>query len=147
MSSDAHSGQEARPPDDQPKDDRSMMPLPVQRQSLPVTRDSITHKFSIGRHEGYLTIGLYPDGRPGEIFLKMAKEGSTISGMCQAFCRAFSLALQHGLSIEDAVARFKGMRFEPMGETSNPQIPEALSIVDYIARFIELHFGQVSHRR
>jgi hypothetical protein len=110
------------------------------RESLPVTRESITHKFSIGNHEGYLTIGLYPDGRPGELFLKMSKEGSTISGMCQAFCRAFSLAIQHGLSVQDACARFRGMRFEPMGDTSNPEIPECSSIVDYIARFLELHF-------
>ena len=110
------------------------------RQVLPATRESLTHKFAVGNHEGYLTIGLYPDGRPGEIFLKMSKEGSTISGMCQAFCRAFSLAIQHGLSIEDAVARFRGMRFEPMGSTSNPQIPECSSIVDYIARYLEIHF-------
>lgn len=114
------------------------------RQSLPVTRESVTHKFAIMRHEGYLTIGLYPDGRPGEIFIKMAKEGSTISGMCQAFCRAFSLALQHGLTVEDAVVRFKGMRFEPLGPTSNPEIPEAQSIVDYVARYLEMNYG--SHR-
>jgi len=103
----------------------------------------VTHKFAIARHEGYLTIGLYGDGRLGEIFIKMAKEGSTISGMCQAFCRAFSLALQHGLSVDDAVVRFKGMRFEPMGATSNPDIPEAQSIVDYVARYLELHYGSV----
>jgi len=114
------------------------------RQSLPSTRDSLTHKFSVGRHEGYLTIGLYPDGRPGEIFIKMAKEGSFISGMCQAFCRAFSIALQYGLTIEEAVVRFKDMRFEPMGPTSNPDIPEASSIVDYVARYLELEYG--SHR-
>jgi hypothetical protein len=116
------------------------------RQSLPVTRESITHKFSIGRHEGYLTIGLYPDGRPGELFLKMSKEGSTLSGMCQAFCRAFSLSIQHGLSVRDAVGRFQGMRFEPMGETSNPDIPQAESIVDYIAKYLEMHFGHVGAR-
>lgn len=110
------------------------------RQSLPATRESITHKFSIGGHEGYLTVGLHPDGSPGEIFLKMAKEGSTISGMCQAYCRAFSLALQYGLTIEDAVVRFRGMRFEPMGPTSNPEIPECSSLVDYIARFLQLRF-------
>ncbi|CAG0960668.1 Vitamin B12-dependent ribonucleotide reductase [Phycisphaerales bacterium] len=117
------------------------------RQSLPVTRESITHKFAIERHEGYLTIGLYPDGKPGEIFIKMAKEGSTISGMCQAFCRAFSLALQFGLSVEEAVKRFKGMRFEPMGFTSNPDIPECSSIVDYVARYLELNFGGLPPRR
>ncbi len=111
------------------------------RRSLPSTRESVTHKFSIARHEGYLTIGLYPDGSPGEIFIKMAKEGSTISGMCQAFCRAFSLALQHGLTVEDAVVRFKNMRFEPLGPTSNPEIPEAQSIVDYVARYLEMTYG------
>lgn len=110
------------------------------RHCLPATRSSITHKFTIGGHEGYLTIGLHEDGSPGEIFIKMSKEGSTISGMCQAFCRAFSLALQFGLPVPEAVARFRGMRFEPMGVTSNPEIPEAMSIVDYVARYIELQF-------
>lgn len=118
----------------------------VSRKNLPVTRRSLTHKFAIARHEGYLTIGLYPDGTPGEIFIKMAKEGSTISGMCQAFCRAFSLAIQHGLSIEDAVVRFKGMRFDPMGPTSNPDIPEAHSIIDYVAKYLELHYAQLRLR-
>jgi ribonucleoside-diphosphate reductase alpha chain len=113
----------------------------VTRQALPQTRESVTHKFAISGYEGYLTIGLYSNGMPGEIFLKMSKEGSSLSGMCQAFCRAFSLSLQHGLSITEAVARFKGMRFEPMGATSNPEIPEAMSIVDYIARYLELHYG------
>lgn len=117
------------------------------RRTLPDTRQSVTHKFAIGGHEGYLTIGLHADGMPGEIFIKMAKEGSTISGMCQAFCRAFSLALQYGLTIEESVARFKGMRFEPMGATSNPDIPEAQSIVDYIARYLELEYTSRDNRR
>ena len=112
----------------------------AQRHSLPVTRESVTHKFQIMGHEGYLTIGLFDDGRPGEIFIKMAKEGSTLSGLVQAFTRAFSLALQYGLPLQEAVARFKGKRFEPMGHTSNPEIPEAQSIVDYVARYLELHF-------
>ena len=73
----------------------------AQRQVLPPKRESITHKFSIMGHEGYLTIGLFEDGRPGEIFIKMAKEGSTLSGLVQAFCRAFSLAIQYGLPLED----------------------------------------------
>lgn len=111
------------------------------RRALPQTHESLTHKFAIAGHEGYLTVGFHEDGRPGEIFIKMAKEGSTISGMCQAFCRAFSLALQYGLSVEDAVVRFRGMRFDPMGPTSNPEIPEASSIVDYVARYLETHFG------
>lgn len=94
-------------------------------------------------HEGYLTIGLFEDGRPGEIFLKVAKEGSTLSGLVQGFCRAFSLALQFGLPVEEAITRFKGMRFEPLGQTSNPDIPEASSIIDYVARYLELHFTTV----
>lgn len=111
------------------------------RRSLPSTRSSVTHKFSVSNYEGYLTVGLYEDGTPGEIFIKVAKEGSALSGMCQAFCRAFSIALQYGLTVEDAVVRFKGMRFEPMGHTSNPEIPECQSIVDYVARYLELHYG------
>ncbi len=110
------------------------------RRKLPRTRESITHKFNIAGFEGYLTIGLFEDGRPGEIFIKMAKEGSTLSGMVQAFCRAFSLALQFGLPVDEAVVRFKGMRFEPMGPTGNPDIPEALSVIDYVARYLEQTF-------
>ena len=110
------------------------------RHTLPNTRSSITHKFAIAGHEGYLTIGLFDNGQPGEVFIKMSKEGSTLSGLIQGFCRAFSLALQHGLSPADAVERFRGMRFEPMGPTSNPEIPEASSILDYVARYIDRHF-------
>ena len=110
------------------------------RAILPTTRRSTTHKFAIAGHEDYLTIGLFEDGQPGEIFIKMSKEGSTLSGMVQGFCRAFSIALQYGLTIEDAVARFRGMRFDPMGPTSNPDIPEALSILDYVARYLEFHY-------
>jgi ribonucleoside-diphosphate reductase alpha chain len=126
-----------------PQDESRMI---ANRQTLPPTRQSITHKFCIDRHEGYLTIGLYPDGTPGEIFIKIAKEGSALSGMCQAFCRAFSIAMQYGLSIEEAVVRFKGMRFEPMGYTNNPEIPEAQSIVDYVARYLELSFAGAPRR-
>ncbi len=118
----------------------------AQRQTLPNTRESLTHKFAIDRHEGYLTIGLFADGTPGEIFIKISKEGSAISGFCQAFCRAFSLGLQYGLTVQDAIVRFKGMRFEPNGPTSNPEIPEASSIVDYVARYLEIHFGSPEPR-
>ena len=111
------------------------------RETLPSTRKSVTHKFAIGGHEGYLTIGLFADGRPGELFIKMSKEGSTLSGLIQGFCRAFSLTLQHGLPAADAAERFRGMRFEPMGATSNPDIPEALSILDYVARYLLLNYG------
>ena len=124
-------------PDDSREPD---MIATTQRQALPAQRDSITHKFAIMGHEGYLTIGLFKNGQPGEIFIKMSKAGSTLGGLVQAYCRAFSLALQFGLPLHEAVNRFKGMRFEPMGHTSNPEIPEALSIVDYVARYIELHF-------
>ncbi len=110
------------------------------REALPQTRKSLTHKFAIAGHEGYLTIGLFDDGQPGEIFIKMSKEGSTLSGLIQGFCRAFSLALQHGLSTSDAVERFRGMRFEPNGPTSNPNIPEAASILDYVALYLDSQF-------
>lgn len=112
------------------------------RKALPATRDSVTHKFAVDGHEGYLTIGLYPDGSPGELFLKISKEGSALSGMCQAFCRAFSLAIQHGLTVREAVIRFKGMRFEPLGMTNNPEIPHAESIIDYVAKYLDLHFAE-----
>ena len=110
------------------------------RRVLPRTRNSVTHKFAVAGHEGYLTIGLHEDGTPGEIFIKMSKEGSTLSGLIQGFCRAFSIALQYGLPLQDAVDRFRGMRFDPMGPTNNPDIPEALSILDYVARYLELRF-------
>lgn len=110
------------------------------RQTLSPVRESVTHKFQIMGAEGYLTIGLFDTGMPGEVFIKMAKEGSTLSGLIQAYCRAFSLAIQYGLPLDEAVRRFKGMRFEPMGPTGNPDIPEALSIIDYVARYLELHY-------
>ena len=103
------------------------------------TRASSTSLAS-ARHEGYLTIGLFDDGRPGEIFIKMSKEGSTLSGLIQGFCRAFSLCLQHGLTHTEACERFRGMRFEPMGGTSNPESPECSSILDYVARYLQHEF-------
>lgn len=114
----------------------------ARREVLPQTRRSVTHKFAINGHEGYLTIGLFEDGRPGEIFIKMSKEGSTLSGLIQGFCRAFSLCLQHGLALHEACDRFKGMRFEPMGGTSNPEIPECSSILDYVARYLDREYGE-----
>ena len=112
------------------------------RDVLPPDRKSVTHKFQIMGHEGYLTIGLFDNGQPGELFVKMSKEGSTLSGLMQAFCRAFSLALQFGLPLDEAVSRFKDMRFEPMGTTGNPDIPEAKSIIDYVARYLESQFSK-----
>ncbi len=114
------------------------------RRALPPTHESVTHKFSINGHEGYLTIGLFDDGTPGEIFIKMSKEGSTLSGLIQGFCRAFSLAIQYGLPLTDAVERFRNMRFDPLGITSNPSIPQATSILDYVAQYLDMEFNCLS---
>jgi hypothetical protein len=116
------------------------------RRTLPATHESVTHKFSVGGHEGYLTVGLFKDGTPGEIFIKMSKEGSTLSGLIQGFCRAFSLALQYGLPLQDAADRFCNMRFDPMGRTANPKIPQATSILDYVAQYLEMEFTSISPR-
>jgi ribonucleoside-diphosphate reductase alpha chain len=118
----------------------SALPAPGRRRVLPATRRSVTHKFSVSGHEGYLTVGLFEDGLPGEVFIKIAKEGSTLSGLVQGFCRAFSLALQYGLPLPDAIDRFRGMRFEPSGPTGNPRIPQATSVLDYVARYLEVSF-------
>jgi ribonucleoside-diphosphate reductase alpha chain len=110
------------------------------RRRLPVTRDSRTHKFAIEGHEGYITAGLYEDGSPGEIWLTMAKEGSTLSGMVDGFATAISLSLQYGVPLRDLVNKFGHMRFEPSGRTENPEIPVAQSIVDYIFRWLASQF-------
>ncbi|MCH8201229.1 MAG: vitamin B12-dependent ribonucleotide reductase, partial [Chloroflexi bacterium] len=112
---------------------------PVRRR-LPATRTSVTHKFSIEGHEGYITAGLYEHGAPGEIWLTMAKEGSTLSGMMDAFATSISLALQYGVPLRDLVNKFSHMRFEPSGRTENNEIPVAQSIVDYIFRWLASSF-------
>jgi hypothetical protein len=104
------------------------------RRKLPDERRSITHKFSIGGHEGYITVGMYDDGAPGEIFITVAKEGSTISGLMDAFATAVSFNLQYGVPIKFLVDKFAHVRFEPSGWTGNQQIPYAKSIMDYIFR-------------
>ena len=114
------------------------------RRALCPTHESLTHKFSVNGHEGYLTIGLFEDGMPGEIFIKMSKEGSTLSGLIQGFCRAFSLAIQYGLPLSEATERFRNMRFDPMGQTSNPNIPQATSILDYVAQFLDSTYNELS---
>jgi ribonucleoside-diphosphate reductase alpha chain len=114
-------------------------PKPYRRR-LPAERTAITHKFDISGHEGYITVGLYPDGTPGEIFLKMAKEGSTISGLMDTFATTVSVALQYGVPLHDLVHKFAHVRFEPSGFTSNPEIPIAKSIVDYIFRWMGSRF-------
>ncbi|MEM6365377.1 MAG: vitamin B12-dependent ribonucleotide reductase, partial [Planctomycetota bacterium] len=110
------------------------------RERLPDTRQSLTHKFSIAGHEGYLCVGLYNDGRPGEIFITMAKEGSTIGGIMDSFGTALSIALQYGVPLEVLVNKFSHTRFEPMGHTSNKDIRIAKSVVDYIARWLGITF-------
>jgi ribonucleoside-diphosphate reductase alpha chain len=110
------------------------------RKRLPDTRMSITHKFSVEGHEGYINVGLYDDRKPGEIFVTMAKEGSTISGMMDAFATSISLTLQYGVPLYDLVQKFSHMRFEPMGRTENREIPVAQSIVDYIFRWLASQF-------
>jgi ribonucleoside-diphosphate reductase alpha chain len=110
------------------------------RRKLPDERHSITHKFDIAGHEGYITVGLYEDGTPGELFLVMAKEGSTISGFADAFAQAISYALQYGVPLQDLVDKFSHVRFEPSGMTRNPDVRFAKSIVDYIFRWMATKF-------
>ncbi|WP_425396578.1 vitamin B12-dependent ribonucleotide reductase [Aeoliella sp.] len=110
------------------------------RERLPDTRDSKTHKFSVAGHEGYITVGMFPDGRPGELFITMAKEGSTIGGLMDAFGTSVSMSLQYGVPLEDYVRKFSHMRFEPQGYTKNPDIRIAKSLIDYIFRWLGNEF-------
>ena len=110
------------------------------RERLPDTRQSLTHKFNVGGHEGYINVGLYPDGRPGELFITMAKEGSTIGGLMDAFGTAISMSLQYGVPLEVLVNKFSHTRFEPMGFTTNPDVRIAKSVVDYIFRWLGISF-------
>jgi ribonucleoside-diphosphate reductase alpha chain len=110
------------------------------RHRLPAERASITHKFGIGGHEGYITVGLYPSGAPGEIFIRMAKEGSTISGLMDSFATAISMALQHGVPLKVLVEKFAHTRFEPSGWTGNEELGYAKSIMDYIFRWMQIRF-------
>src|SRR5690242_11831333 len=110
------------------------------RHKLPDERNSVTHKFSIGGHEGYITVGLYEDGTPGEVFISMAKEGSTISGLMDSFATSISYCLQYGVPLKFLVDKFAHVRFEPSGWTGNPKIPYAQSIPDYIFRWLGAKF-------
>jgi ribonucleoside-diphosphate reductase alpha chain len=126
------------------KDKEKVAAVPAQagpaRRRLPDERQSITHKFDIAGHEGYITVGCYEDGTPGELFLVMAKEGSTISGFADAFAQAISYALQYGVPLQDLVDKFSHVRFEPSGMTKNPDVRFAKSIVDYIFRWMATKF-------
>ncbi len=115
------------------------------RERLQDTRNSVTHKFSIAGHEGYLNVGLYSDGRPGELFITMAKEGSTIGGLMDSFGTAISLALQYGVPLEVLVNKFSHTRFEPMGYTTNPEVRIAKSVIDYIFRWMGITFLGKDH--
>ncbi len=108
----------------------------TKRRKLPAERNSITHKFSVGGHEGYITVGMYAEGHPGEIFIKMAKEGSTLSGIMDAFALSVSISLQYGVPLRALVDKFVNSRFEPSGYTGNPRIRYAKSVVDYIGRWL-----------
>ena len=110
------------------------------RHRLPAERASVTHKFALSGHEGYITVGLYPNGSPGEIFIRMAKEGSTVSGLMDSFATAISLALQHGVPLKVLCEKFAHTRFEPSGWTGNPEIGYAKSVMDYIFRWIQIRF-------
>jgi len=110
------------------------------RVKLSDTRKAVTHKFTIAGHEGYVTVGLYDDGKPGEVFLTMNKEGSTISGLMDAFATMVSVSLQYGVPLRDLVRKFSHMRFEPAGFTQNKEIPIAKSVIDYIFRWLGTNF-------
>jgi ribonucleoside-diphosphate reductase alpha chain len=112
------------------------------RRKLPIERQALTHKFSVGGHDGYITVGLYDDGTPGEIFLVMAKEGSVISGLLDGFATSVSLALQYGVPLQVLCDKFAHTRFEPSGYTGFPEIPFAKSITDYIFRWLDLRYGE-----
>src|SRR5271169_6083882 len=115
-------------------------PMRAVRRHLPDERRALTHHFSVGGQEGYLTVGVYDDGLPGEIFITMSKQGSTISGLTDSFATAVSLALQHGVPLKVLCGKLSHMRFEPSGWSGNPQIGYAKSIMDYLFRWLELRF-------
>jgi ribonucleoside-diphosphate reductase alpha chain len=122
------------------REEQESAPPRALRHRLPGERQSLTHKFAIAGHEGYVTVGLYKDGIPGELFIRMAKEGSTVSGLMDSFATAVSLALQHGVPLKLMCEKFQHTRFEPSGFTGNQEIPIAKSVMDYIFRWLEIRF-------
>ncbi len=116
------------------------------RRKLPDERQGVTHKFSVGEHEGYITVGLHEDGTLGEIFITISKEGSTVSGLFDNFATAVSLALQYGVPLSVLADKFMFCRYEPSGYTKNTAIPKADSIVDYIFHWLMLKFGSAEER-
>ncbi len=122
------------------KNEQPIIQVGPARRRLPSTRHSLTHKFSVAGHDGYITVGLYEDGSPGELFITMAKEGSTIGGLMDTIGTLTSMALQYGVPLEALVNKFMHMRFEPAGWTGNPELPNAKSVVDYIYRWLGIQF-------
>jgi ribonucleoside-diphosphate reductase alpha chain len=125
------------------KDDKTAGKAPAgtpYRRRLPDERQAITHKFSVGGHEGYITVGLFEDGLPGEIFITMSKEGSTLSGLMDAFATMVSLSLQYGVPLKVLTTKFSHMRFEPSGVTNNKDVRFAKSVIDYSFRWMALKF-------
>jgi ribonucleoside-diphosphate reductase alpha chain len=112
----------------------------VRRRKLPDTRRSVTHKFSVAGHDGYVTVGMFEDGKPGEVFVTLGKAGSTLAGFADSFATAISFSLQHGVELRFLVDKFTHVRFEPSGFTGNPDIPIAKSIVDYVFRWLAKEF-------
>ncbi|MGB9072122.1 MAG: vitamin B12-dependent ribonucleotide reductase [Terriglobales bacterium] len=137
--SSATQGSAGASPATTPEDNLDAPPRSV-RHRLKEERMAVTHKFNVGGHEGYITVGLYPDGEPGEIFIKMAKEGSTVSGLMDSFALAVSIALQHGVPLKLFCEKLAHTRFEPSGWSNNPDIGFAKSIMDYIFRWLQLRF-------
>jgi ribonucleoside-diphosphate reductase alpha chain len=134
-------------PSEQREQGRGYSSQHPERRRLPDERRAITHHFSVGGQEGYLTVGLYEDGQPGELFLKMSKEGSTVSGLMDSFATAVSLALQYGVPLAVLCQKFSYMRFEPSGWTGNPDIGYAKSIMDYMFRWLQLRFLQGEQKK
>ncbi|MBM4416067.1 MAG: adenosylcobalamin-dependent ribonucleoside-diphosphate reductase [Chloroflexi bacterium] len=125
---------------DRPAELAAAGPGALRRQHLPNERPAVTHKFRVGEQEGYVTVGMFQDGSPGEVFIKMAKEGSTVSGLTDAVALLTSIALQYGVSLEQLARKLEQTRFEPYGPTANPEIPFATSVLDYIFRWLRQHF-------
>src|SRR5204863_4161885 len=134
------SAAKAKPPSELGRQGAAQLVTRPVRRKLPDERQAITHKFDIQGHEGYITVGVFEDGTPGEIFLVMAKEGSTISGFADAFAQAISYALQYGVPLQALVDKFSHVRFEPSGMTKNADVRFAKSIVDYIFRWMASKF-------
>src|ERR1700677_3567016 len=130
----------AAPARESPQQEDPSRPPAANRHRLPDERVGLTHHFSIAGHEGYLTVGLYPNGQPGEIFIRMAKEGSTIAGLMECFGTVVSVSLQHGVPLRVLCDKLAHTRFEPSGWTGNEELGYAKSIMDYLFRWLQLRF-------